>query len=257
MEELKLDPKPELKISGKLYFLLGLLAGIAVISTLGFFALLSILYGSGGQGKTLAGNGLNTKVALNTNTNINTQPQIPEEPKADVSKLSPVTKDDYIRGDQNASITMIEFSDFQCPFCARFEETLEKILADYKGKVRLVYRHFPLSFHPEAEKAAEAAECAGEQGKFWEMHDKIFAANKAGTMSVDQWKKDAKSLGLKTSQFNNCLDSGKYADKIARQMAEGEMAGVQGTPTTFIDGELVSGALPYESVKAIIESKLK
>jgi protein-disulfide isomerase len=255
MEELK----PKVGGQSKIYFILGLLGGIAVISTLGFFALLSVLYGSNFSGKTLANSAVGAVQAennVNTDANVNTQPQVPSEPQADATKLSPVTKDDHVRGDFNAPVTLILFSDFQCPYCASLNNSLDQVLANYKGKVRLVFRHFPLSFHDQAEKAAEAAECAGEQGKFWEMHDKIFAANEAGTMSVDQWKKDAKTLGLKTSQFNDCLDSGKYADKISRQQAEGENAGVQGTPATFINSELVSGALPYDSIKQIIDSKL-
>ena len=132
----------------------------------------------------------------------------------------------------------------------------KQILEDYKGKVRFIFKHFPLSFHANAQKAAEAAECAGEQGRFWEMHDKIFEANESGTMSVSQWKTAAKALGLNTSKFNDCLDSGKYADQVAADMAEGQAAGVTGTPGTFVNGDLVKGAVPYEQLKSIIDSKL-
>ncbi len=257
MEESKHDPKPALS-QNKLYFIFGLLVGIAVISTLGFIALLSIAYNSGrGSEKNLAYSNVNFNTNQNINTTVATPPAAPTQAVADASKLSPVTLDDHVLGNYNAPVTMIEFADFQCPFCLQFESTLNKVLADYQGKVRLVYRHFPLAFHAEAEKAAEASECAAEQGKFWEMHDKIFEANQSQTMSVDQWKKIARSLGLKTTQFNNCLDSGKYANKIASEENEGQAAGVQGTPTIFINGELVSGALPYDSIKSVIDSKLK
>jgi len=234
----------------KIYFLLGLFAGLAVMAIVAFLAIWSMSF----SGKNSDSKG-SDKVAVADNKPAPEQ-QVPTEPTADASKLSAVTKDDYVRGDYNAPVTMILFSDFECPFCLRFEDTLKQVMANYKGKVRLVFRHFPLSFHPEAEKAAEAAECSGEQGKFWEMHDKIFEANKAGTMGVAQWKTDAKALGLKTSQFDSCLDSGKYASKIAADEAEGQAAGVTGTPATFINGDLISGALPYESIKQAIDIKL-
>jgi protein-disulfide isomerase len=237
----------------RLYFLLGVMAGVAVISALGFFAVLSILYSNKGPvEKVLAQNNVNTDLNVNTNP-----APTPAEPQADPSKLAPVTKDDHVRGDFNAPVTLLLFSDFQCPYCLRFKETLDQVMTDYKDKVRLVFRNYPLPFHDQAQKAAEAAECAGEQEKFWEMHDKIFAANKAGTMSVTQWKNDAKDLGLNTSKFNDCLDTGKYASKVSADLAEGSAAGVNGTPATFINGELVSGALPYENIKQIIDSKLK
>lgn len=169
-----------------------------------------------------------------------------------------VTTDDNVRGNQNAAVTVIEYSDFECPFCLRFQSTIEQIYNEYKDKALFVYRHFPLrSLHPEAQKAAEASECAAEQGKFWEMHDKIFAANAAQNMSVEQWKKEATALGLNASKFNDCLDSGKFASKVAQQQAGGQAAGVQGTPTTFVNGQLVNGAVPYEQVKAVIDQALQ
>ena len=166
-----------------------------------------------------------------------------------------ITKNDHIRGDFNAPITLVEFSDFECPFSERHYLTLKKILADYKGKVRLVYKHFPLGFHPNAQKAAEASECAGEQGKFWEYHDKLFENFTSG-YSLENFKKWAKDLGLKPDEFNNCLDSGKYAKKVQTDYQEGLQKGVKGTPTTFVNGQLVSGALPYESFRQVIEQIL-
>jgi len=135
---------------------------------------------------------------------------------------------------------------------------MEQVFKNYQDKIAVIFRHFPLtSIHPEAQKAAEAAECAGEQGKFWEMHDLLFQANANSTMSVDQWKKDAVVLKLNTEQFNSCLDSSKYANKVAQEQSGGAAAGVQGTPATFINGEIISGAVPYEQIKAVIEAKLK
>jgi len=164
-----------------------------------------------------------------------------------------ITKDDHIRGDFNAPITLVEFSDFECPFCERHFSTLNKILSDYKGKVRLVYKHFPLGFHPNAQKAAEASECADEQGKFWEYHDKLFENQPTG-YSLEKFKQWAKELGLNINKFNDCLDSGKYAQKVQADYQEGLQKGVNGTPATFINGQLVSGALPYESFKQIIDN---
>ncbi len=160
---------------------------------------------------------------------------------------------DHIKGNPNAKITLVEFSDFECPFCAKHYPTLNKILADYNGKVRLVYKHFPLSFHANSQKASEASECASEQGKFWEYHDKLFE-NQSQGFSVDKFKQWAKDLGLNSGQFNSCLDSDKYSSKIQSDFQEGSAKGVNGTPATFVNGKLISGALPYESFKSIIDS---
>jgi protein-disulfide isomerase len=184
-----------------------------------------------------------------------TQPS-PEQPSQKPVAEFKITKDNHIRGDFNAPITLVEFSDFECPFCGRHYPTLNKILSDYKGKVRLVYKHFPLGFHPNAQKAAEASECADEQGKFWEYHDKLFE-NQITGYSLDKFKQWAKDLGLNSNKFNDCLDSGKYAQKVQADYQEGLQKGVNGTPATFINGQLVSGALPYESFKQIIDGLLK
>lgn len=184
--------------------------------------------------------------------NNNSQPLPPERERIVQFEI---TQDDHVRGDFNAPITLVEFSDFECPFCVRHYPTLKKILNDYKGKVRLVYKHFPLGFHPNAQKAAEASECASEQGKFWEYHDKLFE-NQPNGYSLGKFKQWAKDLGLNMNKFNDCLDSGKYAQKVQADYQEGLQKNVQGTPATFINGLLVSGALPYETFKQIIDSLL-
>ena len=178
--------------------------------------------------------------------------QIENQPTTQTFKI---TKSDHIRGEFNAPITLVEFSDFECPFCERHYPTMNKILNDYKGKVRLVYKHFPLGFHPNAQKAAEASECAGEQEKFWEYHDKLFESLQIG-YGVENFKKWAKDLALNINKFNGCLDSGKYAQKVQADYQEGAQKEVNGTPATFVNGQLVSGALPYDSFKQIIESLL-
>ena len=178
--------------------------------------------------------------------------QIENQPTIQTFKI---TKSDHIRGDFDAPITLVEFSDFECPFCERHYQTLNKILNDYSGKVRLVYKHFPLGFHPNAQKAAEASECADEQGKFWEYHDKLFGGLQVG-YSVENFKKWTKDLGLNSGKFNDCLDSGKFSQKVKDDYQEGLQKGVNGTPATFVNGQLVSGALPYDSFKQIIDNLL-
>ena len=174
--------------------------------------------------------------------------------------------DDAVLGDPNAPVTIIEFSDFQCPFCRKFyTETLPQIKKDYllTGKAKLVYRDFPLvQIHPGATPAAEGAECAREQGKFWEMHDAIFdEQGKLGSGTVQftalDVKKWAANIGLNASKFNQCLDSGKYKQEVEKDLADGSAAGVNGTPATFINGRLVSGAQPFVAFKVIIDEELK
>ena len=130
---------------------------------------------------------------------------------------------------------------------------MNQIISNYQGRVRLVYKHFPLSFHPNAQKAAESSECASEQGKFWEYHDKLFT-NQSNGYSTDKFKQWAVELKLNAKKFNDCLDSGKYASKVQADAQEGAQKGVNGTPATFVSGQLVSGAVPYESFKQIIDS---
>lgn len=180
------------------------------------------------------------------------QPQPSQPSKVDVS-----TDDDPSKGSENAPVTIIEFSDFECPFCGRFfTQTLPQIEENYinDGKVRLVYRDFPLGFHPQAQKAAEAAECADEQGKFWEMHDKLFEDGVSG--GVGSFKQYAEDLGLDTAKFNDCLDSGAMASEVQNDMQDGQSAGVSGTPTFFINGQKVVGAQPFSAFENIIDSEL-
>lgn len=186
-------------------------------------------------------------------SNNNAQRPLPSDKNAPNIQTFEITKDNHIRGDFNAPITLVEFSDFECPFSGRHYPTLDKISNDYKGKIRWVYKHFPLSFHQNAQKAAEASECASEQGKFWEYHDKLFENQSTG-YSLEKFKQWAKDLRLGSGKFNDCLDSGKFAQKVKDDFQEGTQKGVNGTPATFVNGQLISGALPYESFKQIIDS---
>lgn len=167
--------------------------------------------------------------------------------------------DDPFLGSPEAPVVLVEFGDFQCPFCARFFQTTEReIIEKYikTGKARLVYRDFPLiAIHKEAQKAAEAAECANEQGKFWMYHDMLY--QRQSELSLQNYKKWAADLGLNSKQFNQCLDSDKYAAEVAKDLADGQAAGVGGTPTTFVNGRVVQGAVPFAQFKSIIEEELK
>ncbi|HEX6903153.1 MAG TPA: thioredoxin domain-containing protein [Thermoanaerobaculia bacterium] len=159
------------------------------------------------------------------------------------------------KGPANAPVTIVEFSDFQCPFCSRVNPTLAQVREKYGDKVRIVFRQYPLPFHQQAQKAAEASLCANEQGKFWEMHDAMFANQSA--LQVDQLKAQASQLGLNADQFNSCLDSGKHAATVQADMKEGSAAGVNGTPAMFINGRFISGAVPFEQVAQVIDDELR
>jgi protein-disulfide isomerase len=162
-----------------------------------------------------------------------------------------------ILGNENAPVTIIEFSDFQCPYCERFvTQTMPQIKSEYidTGKVKLFFRDFPLSFHPNAKPAAIASECANEQGKFWEMHDKLFANQ--DSLSTENYKAWAKELGLNENQFNTCIDSQKYASQVQKDFDDGVAAGVSGTPTFFVNGQKLVGAQPFSVFKQVIDAEL-
>ncbi len=166
-------------------------------------------------------------------------------------------------GSPDAKITVVEFSDFQCPYCEKFfTNTLSSIQEDYvkTGKVKIVYRNFPLEFHPQAFPAAEAGACANEQGKFWEMHDKLFRGQQdwAGSPKAAQtFSSYAKSIGLDSKQFDSCMTTHKFADGIRKDSIDGVALGVNGTPSFFINGKPLSGAMPYETIfKPIFEAEL-
>jgi len=177
---------------------------------------------------------------------------------------------DPVRGNPDAPITIIEFSDFQCPFCARFHvQTLPSILEEYidTGKVNLVYRDFPIqSIHPNALPAAVAAECANEQGKYWQYHDTLFERqtswSKLDTGSViSTFSQYATDIGLDQQQFDSCLGSGKYLQEVQQDLNDGRTYDVTGTPGFFIGNEnigfvKIDGAQPFESFKKVIDSQL-
>ena len=161
---------------------------------------------------------------------------------------------DPVRGVASAPVTIVEFSDYQCPFCSRVNPTIEQVRKTYGDKVKIVFKDFPLPNHPQAPKAAEAAHCAGEQGKYWEMHDQMFANQRA--LNVPELKQYALGLSLDAAKFNQCLDSGKHAGRVAAGTAQGEKMGVNSTPTLYINGRSLVGAQPFEAFKQIIDEEL-
>lgn len=161
---------------------------------------------------------------------------------------------DPARGPADAPITIIEFSEYQCPFCARVTPTLKAIEQKYAGKVRLVFKDFPLQNHLQAPKAAEAAHCAGDQGKYWELHDRLFANQQL--LQVPELKKHAAAVGLDQAAFDQCLDGGKHADDVKADVELGGQMGVGSTPTLYINGRVVTGAQPLSVFETIIDEEL-
>ncbi|MEM5802068.1 MAG: thioredoxin domain-containing protein [Candidatus Aenigmatarchaeota archaeon] len=168
------------------------------------------------------------------------------------TKLVDLADDDPFLGPADAKVKIIEFSDYSCPFCARVEPTIKQILQNYPHQVRWVYRDFPI--HEQGWKAAEAANCAREQGKYWEYHDLLFENQQF--LSVRDLKLYAIRLNLNPDKFDTCLDSGKYASEVKKDFNDGKAMGVTGTPTFFINGEIIVGAQPYSVFQAAVEKAL-
>jgi protein-disulfide isomerase len=237
-------------------FFLGLAVGIAAMSLIGM-----VLMGMGGFKKTdseFTSKDDKTVVANNDDSNNNPTPT----PSANNDNTAPAAKadiavasDDRIRGNKNAPVTIIEFSDLQCPFCVQFHKTMQQVMTDYPDKVRWVFKHFPLSqIHPYATNAAIASECAGDQNKFWEYVDAIYADQ--SKLNDDFITQTATDLKLNMTKFNSCLSTKKYASKVEADQALGSKNGINGTPGSFINGEPLKGAYPYETVKAMIDKAL-
>jgi len=158
-------------------------------------------------------------------------------------------------GPGDARITLVEFSDFECPYCALAVKQVKELMAAYPKDIRLFYKQFPLSMHPHAALAAQAALAANEQGKFWEMHDVMFANfRKLSRENILVW---AQQIGLDVNKFKADLDSGKFAAAVKKDTADGDAAGVYGTPAFFINGKLYNGPMTMEAVKPILEAELK
>jgi len=169
-----------------------------------------------------------------------------------------------VLGDANAKVTIVEFSDFQCPFCRSFwKDTLPQIKKEYidTGKVKLAFRHYPLSFHPMAQKTAEGAECANDQDKFWEFHDVVYEKQDAqGQGTITYTNEDlatwAGEVGIDSAAFTTCLDSGKHASKITEDMSAGTAGLIDATPAFYVGDQLLVGAQPFSAFKAVIDQQL-
>lgn len=248
----------------KTAFFAGLAGGVLIILAIGFFVLLVGVVNdksfSLGSDKDSA-----PQVARGGAAAPPTTPAPPGTREA--GEAPQVTDTDHVRGNPDAAITMIEYSDFECPFCKRFHPTMQQVLEKYPNDVRWVYRHFPLSFHrPLALKAAEGSECAAELGgndAFWLFTDAYYERTQSNGNGLQESElpKIAADIGLDRGAFETCLNSGKYAASVDEEMNAGAAAGVSGTPGTFVigpDGEsqLIPGALPFESVDQVIQSLL-
>lgn len=235
-------------------FLLGLIAGAVIMAVIGFFIIPGL---STSQVDKQADS--NSKVIAEADN------QADNQPVNQAMQLKPISDDDWIKGDRNAKISIIEFSDTECPFCKRHHPTLQKIVEEYDGQVNWVYRHFPLvSIHPKAPKEAEATECAGQlagNDGFWKYVDRLFAIT-PGNNGLDpaQLPQIAEYIGLDRDQFEACLDSGKYAAKVQDHYNQAAAVGARGTPFNIIvvgDQKIpVAGAVPFEQFKLILDELL-
>jgi protein-disulfide isomerase len=182
-------------------------------------------------------------------------------------QIRPITANEHIFGNPNAKVMIVEYSDSECPFCKVFDTTMHQLIAKENGQVAWVYRHYPIAqLHPKAFHESEAMECAWEQGgnnTFWKYADQIFTRTQSNTrLDVAELPKIASDIGLDLNSFNTCLNSGKYSAKVKADMADGEQAGVNGTPNSFIlvNGKIVDtipGAEPIEAVTSTVEALLK
>jgi len=179
----------------------------------------------------------------------------PQRPAIDLNKVHNFPlENSAIKGNKNAPVTIVEFSDFQCPYCARLQPTLNDVLKAYPKEVRLVYKDFPLSFHKQAKNAAKAARAAGEQDKYWEMHDLIF--EKFNVLTEEMFKEFATKLSLDVNKFTADFNSNKYDQFIEQDINLGRQAGVSGTPTLYMNGKRMQGR-SFDDFKQGIESNLK
>ena len=245
-----MSEQPHFLATPKGVFLMGLVVGAMAILSLGF-----VLTASGALSFSRAARPIPAAPSAPT------PPAAPSAPAAPTGTPSPVTKADHVRG--TGPVTVIEYADYECPFCREFHQTMQQIMTANAGKVRWVFRHFPLtSIHPDAEPAAEAAECAGDQGKFWEMTDAIYANQSAG-LSLAQLKTYASQSGVKDlNAWNTCVTTKAHLDLIQSEAQEATSIGAEGTPYSVVlnakgNSQEIPGALPVSNVQAIIDALSK
>ncbi len=233
--------------SPKTMFILGLAVGVGSMALLALICTTTLIIKGVNFPSAQAANP--TAVAPTADPTIDPTAQAEMPPAGPVPE---VTGEDHVRGKADAKVTLIEYSDFECPYCTKHVASIDQALKDFPNDVRVVYRHFPLSFHENAEKAAVASECAANQGKFWEMHDGLFTMSETEGLSTEGMKKLAGDLGLNTNDFNACLDGNQTLDRVYSDYDNGITAGVSGTPATFVNGGLIEGAVPYATLKQAI-----
>jgi protein-disulfide isomerase len=243
-----------MKLSPKASFALGMAGGVLVLCTIGFFILLGMVL-DGKKGADV-GPAVDAGPQPSAQVPTNTAPE-PEGPT--VGQITPVSEDDNVLGNEDAAVTLMVYTDFECPYCGRFHPSVEQAIEDFGDDVRVVIRNFPLSFHQKAVPAANAAECAGEQGEYFEYVSELFANQTK--LGDDLYEEIASDLGLSMSSFRTCLEEDRYEGKISADLSSGMAAGVTGTPGTLIISEgsepqLVPGAVPYAQFKAMIEAAL-
>lgn len=163
------------------------------------------------------------------------------------------TTNAFSRGPQHGSVTLVEFADYECPYCQKVAPEINQLQSDLGDKLTIIYKDYPLPMHSHAEKAAEAARCAGKQGKFWEYHDLLFHSKQ---LEVDQLKEHAQTLKLDSAQFDKCLDSGEEAADVQRDRSEGQRLGLNGTPSFFVNGHFFSGDVDYNGLRRVVEQQL-
>ncbi len=159
-----------------------------------------------------------------------------------------------VQGSRDAAVKVVEFADYECPYCRKVEPTLDKLRKQYGNRVAFAFKDFPLPMHKHAEKAAEAARCANEQGKFWDFHDKLFSGDTS--LEIPEMKTYARSMKLDSAKFDKCLDSGGEAAGIQKDQAEGSRLGLTGTPTFFVNGHFISGNISYETLQGLVDQEL-
>ena len=238
---------------------------VAILAAVVIFLLGAAMGGMYTKIQVLEGKAAGTTNALAAGTAApagnNQTPSAPTAPPSPTKVDPKVTADDPYQGNANAKLTVVEFGDYQCPFCGRFfSDTEPQLKKDYidTGKIKFVFKNLAF-LGKESIDAANAALCAKEQNKFWEYHDKIYSNQKGenqGAFSIDNLKKFAADLGLNTTQFNGCLDAQKYSAQVQADVAEANRLGFNSTPSTAVGDTPVIGAQPYASFKTIIDQKL-
>ncbi len=229
-------------------FIVGLAVGIAVVS---FGAMIMMSKNNNQEEPTNNDTPSNNEQESNNSYNNNSNEPSNPKPSTPTAVDIEVKDTDWYRGNKDAKITIVEFSDIECPFCTRHHDTMKQILEDYPQDVKWVFKHFPLdSIHPYARKASEASECAGEQGKFWAYLDHLF--DNQSKLSDNYFATAADEIGIDKNKLESCLKDGKYKKRVNDNYQEGIKLGVRGTPGNFINGVSKPGAIPYSQIEAMI-----